>query len=133
MNPSAGLTDVRIADFQTKAAPTQPEATPPNMESRVTNPVATNEGKQAEQAANQSGSQEHQKEQLDKMVQEINREYASRNISLKFSIDTDTGSLVIKVMDTTSDKVIRQIPPDVVLSIRQRMRSLLGDIFDAEA
>ena len=36
-------------------------------------------------------------------------------------------------MDTTNDKVIRQIPPDVVLSIRQRMRSLLGDIFDAEA
>ncbi len=70
---------------------------------------------------------------LEKMVEEINREYASRNISLKFSVDSDTGSLIIRVMDTTNDKVIRQIPPDVVLSIRQRMRSLLGDIFDAEA
>lgn len=133
MNPSAGLTDVRIGDYRTTVTPTQPETTPPNMESRVTNPVVTNDGKQAEQAAVQSSTSEHQRDMLEKMVEEINREYASRNISLKFSVDSDTGSLIIRVMDTTNDKVIRQIPPDVVLSIRQRMRSLLGDIFDAEA
>ena len=133
MNPSAGLTDVRIGDYRTTVTPTQPETTPPNMESRVTNPVVTNDGKQAEQAAAQSSTSEHQRDMLEKMVEEINREYASRNISLKFSVDSDTGSLIIRVMDTTNDKVIRQIPPDVVLSIRQRMRSLLGDIFDAEA
>lgn len=133
MNPSAGLTDVRIGDYRTTVTPTQPETTPPNMESRVTSPVVTNDGKQAEQAAAQSSTSEHQRDMLEKMVEEINREYASRNISLKFSVDSDTGSLIIRVMDTTNDKVIRQIPPDVVLSIRQRMRSLLGDIFDAEA
>lgn len=133
MNPSAGLTDVRVGDYRTTVTPTQPETTPPNMESRVTNPVMTNDGKQAEQAAVQSSTSEHQRDMLEKMVEEINREYASRNISLKFSVDSDTGSLIIRVMDTTNDKVIRQIPPDVVLSIRQRMRSLLGDIFDAEA
>ena len=133
MNPSAGLTDVRIGDYRTTVTPTQPETTPPNMESRVTNPVVTNDGKQAEQAVVQSSTSEHQRDMLEKMVEEINREYASRNISLKFSVDSDTGSLIIRVMDTTNDKVIRQIPPDVVLSIRQRMRSLLGDIFDAEA
>lgn len=133
MNPSAGLTDVRVGDFRTTVTPTQPETTPPNMESRVTSPVVTNDGKQAEQAAVQSSTPEHQRDMLEKMVEEINREYASRNISLKFSVDSETGSLIIRVMDTTNDKVIRQIPPDVVLSIRQRMRSLLGDIFDAEA
>lgn len=133
MNPSAGLTDVRVGDYRTTVTPTQPETTPPNMESRVTSPVVTNDGKQAEQAAVQSSTSEHQRDMLEKMVEEINREYASRNISLKFSVDSDTGSLIIRVMDTTNDKVIRQIPPDVVLSIRQRMRSLLGDIFDAEA
>lgn len=133
MNPSAGLTDVRVGDYRTTVTPTQPETTPPNMESRVTNPVVTNDGKQAEQAAVQSSTSEHQRDMLEKMVEEINREYASRNISLKFSVDSDTGSSIIRVMDTTNDKVIRQIPPDVVLSIRQRMRSLLGDIFDAEA
>jgi len=133
MNPSAGLTDVRIGDYRTTVTPTQPETTPPNMESRVTSPVVTNDGKQAEQAAALSSTSEHQRDMLEKMVEEINREYASRNISLKFSVDSDTGSLIIRVMDTTNDKVIRQIPPDVVLSIRQRMRSLLGDIFDAEA
>lgn len=133
MNPSAGLTDVRVGDYRTTVTPTQPETTPPNMESRVTNPVVTNDGKQAEQAVVQSSTSEHQRDMLEKMVEEINREYASRNISLKFSVDSDTGSLIIRVMDTTNDKVIRQIPPDVVLSIRQRMRSLLGDIFDAEA
>lgn len=67
------------------------------------------------------------------MVQQINREYSMRKISLKFSIDEESGSLIIKVLDTANEKIIRQIPPESILALRRRMSVLLGDIFDAEA
>lgn len=48
--------------------------------------------------------------QINDYVQTINRE-------LQFSVDEDSGHTVIKVLDVTSGKVIRQIPGDEVLAL----------------
>lgn len=133
MNSSAGLTEVRVADPRTTVTRTSPETTPPNMEDRVTTQTTQDAKVVTANASPQNADQETQRDELEHMVQEINREYATRNISLKFSVDDRSGSLIIEVMDTTNDKVIRQIPPEAVLALRRRMRALLGDIFDMEA
>lgn len=133
MNSSAGLTEVRLADPRTTVTRTSPETTPPNMEDRVTTQTTQDAKVVTANASPQNADQETQRDELEHMVQEINREYATRNISLKFSVDDRSGSLIIEVMDTTNDKVIRQIPPEAVLALRRRMRALLGDIFDMEA
>lgn len=133
MNPSAGLTEVRVADPRTTVTRTSPESTPPNMEDRVTTQSTQDADVVVANAPPRNADQETQRDVLEQMIQEINREYSTRNISLKFSVDDQSGSLIIQVMDTTNDKVIRQIPPDAVLAIRRRMRALLGDIFDMEA
>jgi flagellar protein FlaG len=52
---------------------------------------------------------------------------------LNFSIDDATKSLVVKVIDSETEKVIRQIPPEEILAIRARIQELLGAIFDKEA
>jgi flagellar protein FlaG len=70
---------------------------------------------------------------LEKMVDKLSQQFRSRNTSLSFSIDDDTRSLVVKVIDSDSEKVIRQIPPEEVLAIRARIQELLGAIFDKEA
>ncbi len=132
MTSSAGLTDVRIEDPRLVVNRTSPEATPPNMEDRVTTQPSPEQAVVAQVSARKD-EQEPQRDELEQMVQDINQEYSMRNISLRFSIDDRSGSLIIRVLDTTNDKVIRQIPPESVLAIRRRMRALLGDIFDAEA
>ncbi len=134
MNPSAGLTDVRLEDLRPQASRALPETTPPNMEDReMTQPLAPEQAAQAAQKPALEADQKIQRDDLEEMVQEINREYSMRKISLKFSIDDESGSLIIKVLDTANEKIIRQIPPESILALRRRMSVLLGDIFDAEA
>jgi flagellar protein FlaG len=133
MNSSAGLTDVRIDDPRLSVTRTSPEATPPNMEDRVTIQPSPAEAAPATQVPVRKADQEPQRDELEQIVQEINQEYSMRNISLRFTIDDKSGSLIIKVLDTANDKVIRQIPPEAIVAIRRRMRAVVGDIFDAEA
>lgn len=134
MNPSAGLTDVRLEDLHPQTSRTLPETTPPNMEDReMTQPLAPDQAALAAQKQALEADQKIQRDDLEEMVQEINREYSMRKISLKFSIDDESGSLIIKVLDTANEKIIRQIPPESILALRRRMSVLLGDIFDAEA
>jgi flagellar protein FlaG len=70
---------------------------------------------------------------LKQLLEDINREYKQRNISLRFSIHEATNSLVVRVLDIDTEKVIRQLPPDEILVLRTRMQEMLGEIFDAQA
>lgn len=133
MNPSASLPEVRFSDYQSPTPKTSTDSAPPNMEDRVTRQVAQDSGVESAKQVKRDQDSGTQRELLDQMIEDINQEYESRNIALKFSIDDKSDSLIIRVMDTTNDKMIRQIPPDEILNIRRRMRALLGDIFDTEA
>ncbi len=73
------------------------------------------------------------KKLLEKIVDKLSQQFRSKNTSLNFSIDDATQSLVVKVIDSDSEKVIRQIPPEEILAIRARIQELLGAIFDKEA
>ena len=72
------------------------------------------------------------KKLLEKIVDKLSQQFRSRNTSLNFSIDDATKSLVVMVIDSESEKVIRQIPPEEVLAIRARIQELLGALFDKE-
>lgn len=133
MSTSAGLTDIRLEDVQSQVKRVSPEATPPNMEDRERTRLTPDQAAISVQDSVRETDQKTQRDDLERMVQQINQEYSMRNISLKFSIDDESGSLIIKVFDTASEKIIRQIPPESILAIRRRMSALLGDIFDAEA
>ena len=41
--------------------------------------------------------------------------------SLEFSVDKSTGQTIIKVIDQSSGKVVRQIPPEYVVRLAQTL------------
>lgn len=43
---------------------------------------------------------------------------------LRFRVDDDTGEVVVKVVDQTSGDVIRQIPSEDMLALKQRLAKL---------
>ncbi|THF64150.1 flagellar protein FlaG [Pseudothauera rhizosphaerae] len=53
--------------------------------------------------------------------------------NLLFSIDEDTGKTVIKVIDTTTDEVIRQIPSEEIIAIAKALDKLQGLLLRQEA
>ena len=45
---------------------------------------------------------------------------------LKISIDDDLGVQVVKIMDTSTDQVIRQIPSEEMLELAKSLDKVLG-------
>ena len=59
-------------------------------------------------------------------VEEINRAMKRMSQGLEFSVDTDVHRTIVKVVDTQTKDVIRQIPTPVVLEISKTLERLQG-------
>ncbi|NMG45883.1 flagellar protein, partial [Aromatoleum toluvorans] len=53
--------------------------------------------------------------------------------NLRFSIDEDTGRTLVKLVDSTTDEVIRQIPSEEVLAISKALDRLQGLLIQQKA
>lgn len=53
-----------------------------------------------------------------------------QNFQLKFSVDKASGRTVIKVIDTETQKVIREIPPEETLKIAAYFKNMAQSIID---
>lgn len=80
----------------------------------------------------QENSEEQQKN-LEEAVEKLNETANIFHHSLKFSIHEATHRTMISVVDTDTDKVIREIPGEEALDMVARMQEYLGLIFDKEA
>lgn len=78
-------------------------------------------------------SQKGLTEQVKQKVNEINAQLKLANHSIRFSIDDKSKDLVVKVVDTKTEKIIREIPPEEVLRLREHMKELSGMIVEEEA
>jgi flagellar protein FlaG len=59
-------------------------------------------------------------------VTQGNRAMAAMSASLTFEIDAATHSMVVKIVDTTDNSVLRQIPSQEMLDIAQALDKLQG-------
>lgn len=64
--------------------------------------------------ANEAAKVEQAVSQVNEFVQNLNRD-------LQFTVDEDSGRTVIKVLDTETKEVIRQIPPEELLRIAHHL------------
>lgn len=62
---------------------------------------------------------------LNNVVQSVERD-------LEFTVDEKSGDTIITVLDRKTNEVIRQIPSEEVLAIRENIESLKGILFSAE-
>lgn len=66
------------------------------------------------------------RQQLVEAADAVNDFIKITNNSLQFSVDSDTGVSFIKVIDTSTNEVIRQIPSEEMLAIAKALDSLKG-------
>jgi len=78
-------------------------------------------------------SQRDLTEQVQQSVKEMNAQLDLANHAIRFSIDEKSQDLVVKVVDTQTDKIIRQIPAEEMLRLRERMNELSGMIVEEKA
>ncbi len=53
--------------------------------------------------------------------------------SVRFENDSEAGELVVKVVDRDTDEVIRQIPPEELRNLAEKMRNLRGNLVDTQS
>ena len=70
---------------------------------------------------------------LQQAVTELNQNVQNLQRKLQFSIDHDSGQTIIKVMDSETDQLIRQIPPERLLELSKALEKTRGLLFDTEA
>lgn len=64
-------------------------------------------------------AQQPKVEQLNRALNTINRALKQSNQNLQFSIDSTTDKLIVRVVDTSTGELIRQVPSDAALAIAQ--------------
>lgn len=69
------------------------------------------------------------KESLDGAVSDLNQIVQQLHRELQFSIQEESGETVVKVIDTETDEVIRQIPAQELIELKQRLADAAGALF----
>lgn len=80
--------------------------------------------------------QEHKKLTEEELIHAIEKANKSVNIydrRLEFSIHEETKEIMVKVIDTSTDEVIREIPPEKILDMVAKMWELAGILVDEKA
>lgn len=72
-------------------------------------------------------------EEVKTSVNALNELTRSMNSNLSFSIDKDTGQTVVKVVDSSTDEVIKQIPSEEILAISKAIDQLKGVFIQQKA
>ena len=66
------------------------------------------------------------REELDKAVKAVDDFVNAVNNSLQFSVDSDTGKTVVKVIDSATKEVIKQFPSEEMLAIAKALDGIKG-------
>jgi flagellar protein FlaG len=109
-------------------SPAQPAASSPPGADRPAPAVTPSPGETTQAAPAKPSAQE-----LQRATEAINKALEQSDQSLRFSVDHDTGITVVKVVDSNTDEVIRQIPSDEVIAISRSIDRLQGILLKHKA
>jgi len=104
----------KLATSTVRTAQIVTKPTPPRQETAAAGKVLP-----------QSTSQPSQAEQLKTAVGQINEYVRSFRTDLQFVVDEESGRSVVKVIDTESGELVRQIPSEQVLAVSRAIESNL--------
>ncbi len=70
---------------------------------------------------------------MNEVIKELTQVSVALNRRLAFSVNEKLGEMVVKVIDTQTDKIIREIPPVELQNVHERIKEVLGILFDERA
>jgi flagellar protein FlaG len=112
--PAGGAQSIAIAP--------RPAAAPPTADTQPQPAVETQQPQQPQEAKKTPPDAK----QLNEALDTINQKLQDSDQQLRFAVDKDSGRMVVRVVDTATDQVIRQIPSEVAIQIGQSLEKLQG-------
>ena len=53
--------------------------------------------------------------------------------SVRFEKDSDNGNFIVKVVDSETNEVVRQIPPEELIELTKTLKELQGNLVDTKS
>lgn len=72
----------------------------------------------------------YSRESLERSAEILEQTFRLFNKRLKFSVNEEIDRVIVKVVDATTDKVIKEIPPEEMQRLIARIRETIGLLFD---
>lgn len=88
--------------------------------------AAPNQPKPANTADSQNDARQDQRQNLQSSIDALNEFIKPQNTSLEFSIDDESGTVVVKVTDKETKEVIKQFPSEEALELAKALDKLKG-------
>ena len=70
------------------------------------------------------------KDVLKKTIEHLNKHMDSLDTNIKFGFDDKVESMFVNVMERSTGKIIRRIPTEEAMKISEKMKEIVGMIFD---
>ena len=70
------------------------------------------------------------KEELKHTIEHLNKHMDSLDTNVKFGFDDKVESMFVNVMERSTGKIIRRIPTEEAMKISEKMKEIVGMIFD---
>lgn len=81
----------------------------------------------------QTKTQDPTEKELEPMTRELNKFFQYLNADLKFQLHERTNRLIVQIVDTKTDKVLREFPPHELLDKIANFREYVGVLLDKKA
>ena len=70
------------------------------------------------------------KSQLNKYAEKLSKVMEILNHSIRFSVDDESDRMIVKIVNSETNEVIRQIPPKEMLQLMHRLDQMAGLMLD---
>ena len=84
----------------------------------------------AENAAKAAQPDQASKEKVSRIVEQIQTVASAFDRKLSFQVNKELDEVIVKVIDSNTDKVIREIPSAEIQKLQIRIKEALGLLFD---
>jgi len=88
------------------------------------------EQKELLQKSDQKSDRDKIKKELQEITERLNKEMDPLKTSIRFGFNDKVDELYVSVIDTSNNQVIRKIPSDEAMRLAEKMRELVGMLFD---
>ncbi len=78
----------------------------------------------------QMQSKEEIKKSLDKTIANLNNQMEALDTNVKFGFNDKIDTLFVDVMEKSTGKIIRKIPTEEAMKLSEKMKEIVGMIFD---
>jgi flagellar protein FlaG len=71
-------------------------------------------------------------QEMEKTVQQLNQTAETFNIGLRFKLHEETDRVMVQVVDTKANEVIKEIPPENLLRLAAQIQDMIGLLLDTK-